>query len=261
MSQVQYEVALSGLTRRSQVLELARLLEQRPINTQVILGFSTGYHLPTDSELTRRSNLYVPLAAVAKLPAEVSAYYQAHFTPNLKIGVPVAEQVRALYLWSGSWLNSVQINTPQVTPQELHQIAELDPNREVVYPLGRSRMRRILHDFTRSSVWLRNLEDAGVATLLLDNSAGYGPPLSYREVAGCLESLQNSTTLKVRIAGRLGESQLDKLERVERLLQNYPTTSFGWEVESRLRDEQDRFDIARARQYLAESFALIEQLR
>ena len=254
---VRYEISLSGLSRRSQILELTRQLEQRPPDTRVVLGFSTGYHLPLDSELKRRRELYVPLASVSKLAAEVEGVYLAHFTPNLDVGVPVAEQVLLLYMMAGSWLGGVQLNLPRVTPAMVAMITALVPGRELVVPMGRRTMRQIAAQDSFALDYLREVESVGATALLLDNSSGRGEPLTYTELRSCVEVVAQRTRLWIRVAGRLG---LERLEVAERLQQDLPALPFGWEVESRLRDTQDRFDVKRARQYLAESYALIEQL-
>jgi hypothetical protein len=224
-------------------------------NWALALGFSTTVELDSSMELWRRPELYVAPERLAELvEAYPSPIWTAHLTPVQSL--PLVLQFEQLARRCGPNLRAVQINNPLVDLGEIADATSRPIGLKAIFPLGRRIMRMAVSDRLAFHARISQLAASGVIELLLDNSYNRGTPLSVVELAASLEELERWPELIVRIAGRLG----DRLEVVERLLwsESVKARLDGWEVEARLRDSDDRFDVTVVETTLLRSLSILQ---
>lgn len=133
----------------------------------------------------------------------------------------------------GPNLHGFQINGLRPTRADLEEIRSARPGLRIVLQIGSPEEAA------------RQVDD-----LLLDASAGQGRPLDPDTVLPFLRELK-ATGLGLGVAGGLSAANLHLLEP---LLAEVPDLSF--DAESRLRDEEDRLDFERVREYVEAALRL-----
>lgn len=158
----------------------------------------------------------------------------------------LGRQLAGLAGRAGPNLHGFQINGVWPSRPDLEEVRSARPGLRIVLQIG----SEALAGSPRDAV--RRVREAGdlVDDLLLDESAGHGRPLDPGRLLPFLESLAG-TGLGLGVAGGLSAASLHVLEP---LLAEFPDLSF--DAETCLRDEEDRLDMDRVREYVEAALRL-----
>lgn len=148
---------------------------------------------------------------------------------------------------AGPNLHGFQINVAWPTRADLEELRSARSGLRIVLQMGAGQLAGSPKDAARQAREVAGLAD----DLLLDASAGQGLPLDPEAVRPFLRELADSG-LGLGVAGGLCAATLDLLEP---LLAEFPGLSF--DAESRLRDEEDRLDLERVREYVEAGLRLV----
>jgi hypothetical protein len=159
----------------------------------------------------------------------------------------LGRQLAGLAARSGPNLHGFQINGVWPSRQDLEEIRSERPGLRIVIQMDAGMLAGPPEDAVR-----RAREIAGLAgDLLLDASAGQGLPLDPAALLPFLRALAD-TGLGLGVAGGLSAASLHLLEP---LLAEFPDLSF--DAETCLRDEEDRLDAVRVREYVEAALRLV----
>lgn len=141
---------------------------------------------------------------------------------------------------AGPNLHGFQINVAWPTRADLEELRSSRSGLRIVLQMGDGRLAGSPREAAREARELAGLAD----DVLLDASAGRGRPLDPAAVLPFLRELADAG-LGLGVAGGLCAASLRVLAP---LLAEFPDLSF--DAESRLRDEEDRLDLERVREYV-----------
>lgn len=141
---------------------------------------------------------------------------------------------------AGPHLHGFQINGVRPSRADLEEIRSARPGLRIVLQMGPRQLSGSPRELARQAREVAGLVD----DLLLDASGGRGRPLDPDAILPFLWELAD-TGLGLGVAGGLSAANLHLLEP---LLAELPDLSF--DAESRLRDEEDRLDPERVREYV-----------
>jgi len=222
---------ITGFTTSGEVSAAFRLLP--PGRRRLMVGV-----LVTDRTLEGLPEEICPrrLPPVADLPilfsADPRAFNAVHF--HTRTPERLAEQAEQVIAAAGPRLHALQINLDQVPPEGLRAIRAAHPGLALVLPLRETTRR-----FTEVYAELADV-------VLFDWSAGRGLVLDPIEARAALEEIEaRMPEVALAVAGGLGP---DTIDRVRPLLERFPDLSV--DAESRLRDAEDRLDLAKVGEYL-----------
>jgi hypothetical protein len=147
----------------------------------------------------------------------------------------------------GPNLHGFQINGVWPSRRDLEEVRAARPGLRIVIQMEAAMLAGAPADAAQ-----RTREIAGLADdLLLDASGGQGRPLDPAALLPFLRALTD-TTARLGVAGGLSASNLHLLEP---LLAEFPDLSF--DAETCLRDEEDRLDLERVREYVRAGLRLV----
>lgn len=178
-----------------------------------------------------------------------------HYRP--RPGVNLADAlVRATEI-GGPNCHGVQINAtrgaPWPDPSSLIEYKGRSQPRRIVLQAGREAMASVDGDPSRLAQ--RCAEYAGIVTdVLVDASEGLGIPLDAGRSIRYLEAIAAAPDLGLVVAGGLSAANLAAL--LSPLLPKWATVSI--DAEGRLRDADDRLDVAAATAYLGTAVELLD---
>lgn len=148
---------------------------------------------------------------------------------------------------SGPNLHGFQINGIAPTRADLEEVRAARPGLRIVLQI----LLGLLASSPREAVRLAQDTAGLVDDVLLDVSGGQGRPLDPQIVLPFLRALSD-TGLGLGVAGGLSAANLQSLEP---LLAEFPDLSF--DAETGLRDEEDRLDLERVREYVEAGLRLV----
>jgi hypothetical protein len=174
--------------------------------------------------------------AVADLPdlfsADPRAFNAVHF--HTRTPERLAVQAERVIAAAGPRLHALQINLERAPSEALRTIRASHPDLQLILPLHETTGR-----FAEAYARL-------VDIVLCDWSAGRGVLFDPAEARAALEEIEAKMPgVALAVAGGLGP---DTIDLVRPLLERFPDLSF--DAESRLRDADDRLDLAKVEEYL-----------
>lgn len=221
---------ITGFTTSGEVSVAFRLLP--PGRRRLMVGV-----LVTDRTLEGLPEEICPrrLPPVADLPilfsADPRAFNAVHF--HTRTPERLAEQAEQVIAAAGPRLHALQINLDQVPPECLRAIRAAHPGLALILPL---------RETTHFAQVYAELADV----VLFDWSAGRGLLFDLAEARAALEEIEaRMPGVALAVAGGVGP---DTIDRVRPLLERFPDLSV--DAESRLRDAEDRLDLAKVGEYL-----------
>lgn len=227
-------VGITGFTTSEEVSAALRLLPpgRRRLMVGVLVSDRTLEGLPEEM-CPRRHPAVADLEVL--FSADPRAFNAVHFhTRTPERLVDQAERVIAL---AGPRLHAIQINLERAPPEALRALRASHPGLQLILTLRETASR-----FAEAYAGL-------VDIVLFDWSAGRGVLFDPAEARAALEEIEAKMPgVALAVAGGLGP---DTVDHVQPLLVRFPDLSF--DAESRLRDTEDRLDLAKVGEYLARS--------
>jgi hypothetical protein len=161
----------------------------------------------------------------------------------------LCQQMVELTGLGGPDLHGYQLNIPWPPVTELSRYRRRFPEIKIVLQISQTSLQMVDSSAPDLADKLAREYAGLVDYILLDPSAGYGIPLDSRWAAEYLQVLHEADLgMGLGVAGGLGPSSLDL---VEPLINDFPDLSI--DAESRLRDEDDRLDTGKARDYIGKA--------
>lgn len=224
-------VGITGFTTTEEVAAALKALPpgRRRLMVGILVSDRTLEGLPEEMGPRRHP-------AVADLEilfsADPRAFNAVHF--HTRTPERLVDQVERVIAVAGPRLHALQINLERTPPGALRAIRARFPGLQLILPL-----REAAHRFAETYAKL-------VDIVLFDWSAGHGVLFDPAEARAALEEIEaRMPGIALALAGGLGP---DTIDRVRPLLERFPDLSF--DAESRLRDAEDRLDLAKVGEYL-----------
>ena len=238
-----------GITGFVNSHEVADVLDSTPRESDRLLMI--GVLASSRTLLGRESrwpNRYPDVNSIAAIfPQHHLALNLVHY--NTEKPDTLCQQMVELTGLGGPDLHGYQLNIPWPSVAELSGYRRQFPEMTIVLQISQTSLQMV-DSSARDLVDKLAREYAGLVDyILLDPSAGYGIPLDSRWAAEYLQVLHEADLgMGLGVAGGLGPSSLDL---VEPLINDFPDLSI--DAESRLRDEDDRLDTGKARDYIGKA--------
>jgi phosphoribosylanthranilate isomerase len=224
-------IGITGFTQPKEVTAALQVLPpgRRRLMVGILVSDRTLEGLPEEMGPRRHP-------AVADLEnlfsADPRAFNAVHF--HTRTPERLVDQVERVIAAAGPRLHALQINLDQIPLDALRVIRARCPSLQLILPLRETAGR-----FAEAYVGL-------VDIVLFDWSAGRGVLFDPAEARAVLEEVEAKMPgVALAVAGGLGP---DTVDLVRPLLERFPDLSF--DAESRLRDADDRLDLAKVGEYL-----------
>jgi hypothetical protein len=224
-------IGITGFTTAEEVAAALRALPpgRRRLMVGILVSDRTLEGLPEETGPRR-------LPAVADLPGLFSADPRAFNAIHFHTRTPerLVDQAERVIEAAGPRLHALQINLERAPPEALRALRASHPGLQLILTL-RETARRFAETY------------AGLVDIVLfDWSAGRGVLFDSIEARAALEEVEAKMPgVALAVAGGLGP---DTADHVRPLLERFPDLSF--DAESRLRDADDRLDLAKVEEYL-----------
>ena len=224
-------IGITGFTAPEEVGAALQALPpgRRRLMVGILVSDRTLEGLPEEMGPRR----HPPVADLETLfSADPRAFNAVHF--HTRTPERLAEQAERVIALAGPRLHALQINLERAPSEALRAIRASHPGLQLILPL-----RETARCFAEVYAGL-------VDIVLFDWSAGRGVLFDLAEARAALEEIEAKMPgVALAVAGGLGP---DTADRVRPLLERFPDLSF--DAESRLRDADDRLDLAKVEEYL-----------
>lgn len=224
-------IGITGFTKPKEVTAALQALPpgRRRLMVGILVSDRTLEGLPEEMG-PRRHPAMMDLETL--FSADPRTFNAVHF--HTRTPERLVEQVERVIAAAGPWLHTLQINLERAPPEALRAIRASHPGLQLILPL-----REAAHCFVETYAELADI-------VLFDWSAGRGVLFDLAEARAALEEIEAKMPgVALAVAGGLGP---DTVDRVRPLLERFPDLSF--DAESRLRDADDRLDLAKVEEYL-----------
>ena len=224
-------VGITGFTTPEEVAAALELLPpgRRRLMVGILVSDRTLEGLPEEMG-PRRHPAVVNLGTL--FLADPRAFNAIHF--HTRTPERLVDQTEQVIAAAGPRLHALQINLERTPPEALRAIRANHPALQLILPLHETARR-----FAETYAGL-------VDIVLFDWSAGRGVLFDPAEAQAALEEIEAKMHgVALAVAGGLGP---DTVDPVRPLLERFPDLSF--DAESRLRDADDRLDLAKVGEYL-----------
>lgn len=224
-------IGITGFTAAEEVAAALRALPpgRRRLMVGVLVSDRTLEGLPEEGG-PRRHPAVENLETL--FPADPRAFNTVHF--HTRTPERLAVQAERVIAAAGPRLHALQINLERAPPEALRALRASHPGLHLILPL-----RETVSRFAEVYAGL-------VDIVLFDWSAGRGVLFDPAEARAALEEIEAKMPgVALAVAGGLGP---DTTDHVRPLLERFPDLSF--DAESRLRDADDRLDLAKVGEYL-----------
>lgn len=165
----------------------------------------------------------------------------------------LANQLQEIEGLAGEAFDGFQLNVPWPPIEEIRKYRENSPNAFIVLQIGGRAIGGVdtIEEFVEKVQMYRELVDA----VLIDQSGGEGKPLDINHSLYLLRSTRDGLIDNTVSLGIAGGFEPDTLHRLHSIVREFPTISI--DAEGKLRDREDRINLARVRVYLEDGLIIL----
>jgi hypothetical protein len=230
------------------VHETLAILGSVPATSNRLIMFGVLATLKTmRGQQNKWPNRYPAIEKVAEIfPVHSHALNLIHY--NTKEPETLTEQLIEMTSIGGENLHGFQLNIAWPTIDSLTRFRWAHPDKQIVLQIGSRAFEMVGNSAEQLADRVAEYRDL-VEYALVDPSGGYGKPFDPKRARECLTALKaKSLGLGLGVAGGLSPTTLNL---VQSLVSEFPDLSI--DAEGRLRDGNDRLDLAIAKEYLSKS--------